>query len=308
MVIWREIEAIINTESILNGKTVLEEDVLMGKTRTNKRPPVWEMVKKAVESMNGEASYKEIKDYIWQHYGEVKERTINCQIIICSVNQKSRVYYPANRKPRNCNTKYDFLYTLGNGRVKLYNPEEHGAWGIVEEGDRLVVKRVDGIELEEKPATRKSGRKKSAAVSETSLPTKKVGDEPSYVSGSFPQVREVLYNNLALVGKNLRIYTDPSGRQGFEYPTEVGIIDILATDPHNRLTVMEFAEEVTPEVLSRLLGCMGWVRRNLTPGKDVKGMIFTNHIEENMLLSISQVPGIEVYQLKMSLEVNKMSA
>jgi len=53
---------------------------------------------------------------------------------------------------------------------------------------------------------------------------------------------------------------------------------------------------------------MGWVRRNLTPGKEVKGMIFTNHIEEHMLLSVSQVPGIEVYQLKMSLEVNKMSA
>lgn len=280
----------------------------MGKTKTDKRPPVWEMVKQAVESMNGEATYREIKDFIWQHYGDVKERTINCQIIICSVNQKSRVYYPANRKPRNCNTKYDFLYTLGNGRVTTYKPEEHGAWGIVEEGDKLVVKRVDGIGLDEMPAARKAGRKKSAAIPETSPSKRKIGEEQSYINGSFPQVREVLYNNLALVGKNLRIYVDASGRQGFEYPTEVGIIDILATDPHNRLTVMEFAEEVTPEVLSRILGYMGWVRRNLTSGKDVKGMIFTNHIEEHMLLSISQVPGIEVYQLKMSLEVNKMSA
>ena len=59
----------------------------MGKDKIGKRPPVWEMVKEAVESMNGEASYKEIKEYIWQHYGEVKERTINCQIIICSVNR-----------------------------------------------------------------------------------------------------------------------------------------------------------------------------------------------------------------------------
>ncbi len=176
----------------------------------------------------------------------------------------------------------------------------------MEEGDRLVVKRVDGVLLDEQPVTRKAGRKKSAAIPEAS--PSRMGEDQNYVSGSFPQVREVLYNNLALVGKNLRIYTDPSGRQGFEYPTEVGIIDILATDPHHRLTVMEFAEEVTPEVLSRILGYMGWVRRNLTPGKDVKGMIFTNHIEESMLLSISEVPGIEVYQLRMSLEVNKMSA
>ncbi|MGI6514933.1 MAG: DUF7669 domain-containing protein [Syntrophomonadales bacterium] len=280
----------------------------MGKNKIGKRPPVWEMVKEAVESMNGEASYKEIKEYIWQHYGEVKERTINCQIIICSVNQKSRVYYPANRKPRNCNSKYDFLYTLGNGRVTLYNPKEHGVWGIVEAGDKLMVKRLDGIDADEKPAVPRTTRKKYETAPATSPLTKKVEEEQTYISGSFPQVREVVYNNLSLVGKNLRIYTDASGRQGFEYPTEVGIIDILATDPHQRLTVMEFAEEVTPEVLSRILGYMGWVRRNLTPGKEVKGMIFTNDIEEHMLLSISQVPGIEVYQLKMSLEVNKMSA
>ncbi len=280
----------------------------MGKNKSGKHPPVWQMVKEAVAAMNGEASYKEIKEYIWQHYGDVKERTINCQIIICSVNQKSRVYYPANRKPRNCNTKYDFLYTLGNGRVTFYNPKEHGVWGIVEAGDKLVVKRLDGIDADEKPVAARTARKQYEAAPAASPLTRKVEDEQTYISGSFPQVREVLYNNLSLVGKNLRIYTDASGRQGFEYPTEVGIIDILATDPHQRLTVMEFAEEVTPEVLSRVLAYMGWVRRNLSSGKEVKGMIFTNRIEEHMLLSVSQVPGIEVYQLKMSLEVNKMSA
>ena len=40
----------------------------MGKNKVDKRPPVWEMVKEAVEALNGEASYKEIKEYIWQHY------------------------------------------------------------------------------------------------------------------------------------------------------------------------------------------------------------------------------------------------
>ena len=222
----------------------------MVKTR-NKRPPVWKMVKEAVESRNGEISYKEIKEYIWERYEDVKERTINCQIIICSVNQNSRVYYPANRKPRHCNGKYDFLYTLGNGRVTLYKPEEHGAWAIVEENNKLVVKQLDGKEMDEKSV-------ESPAINSL----KKDWEEPVNISGSFPQVREVLSNNLSLVGKNLRIYIDVSGRQGFEYPTEVGIIDILASDRYNRLMVMEFAEEVTPEVLCRVLAYMGWVRKN----------------------------------------------
>jgi len=272
--------------------------MLMGRTRNSQRPPVWEMVKEAVKAMNGEASYKEIKDYIWQQYPDVKERTINCQIIICSVNQNSRVYYPANRKPRQCNTKYDFLYTLGNGRVTLYRPEEHGLWAIALEGSRLVVKRLDGTEADEAAVVTKP----------VSRVLNKAQVEQPNLNGSLTQVREVLFNNLGLIGKNLRIYQDGSGRQGFEYPTEVGIIDILATDAHHRLTVMEFAEEVNPEVLSKVLAYMGWVRKHLAQGKEVKGMIFTNHIDERMLLSVSEVPGVEVYQLKMSVEVNRMSA
>lgn len=259
----------------------------MGETEKNKRPPVWYMVKEAAESMPEPTTYKQIKEHIWKRYPDVKERTINCQIIICSVNQNSRVYYPANRKPRECNTKYDFLYTLGNGRVMLYRPEEHGRWGIVEEDSKLVVKRLD-----EHKAPK----------------SKKVEPAQASVSGRFPQVRDVLFNNLGLVSKNLQIYRDQSGREGFEYPTEMGIIDILATDGNNRLIVMEFSEEVTPEVLSRTLAFMGWCRKNLPVMKEVKGMIFTNEVDEQMLMAISEIPGLEVFELKMSLEVHKRSA
>ncbi|NLV17102.1 MAG: DUF91 domain-containing protein [Syntrophomonadaceae bacterium] len=259
----------------------------MGKNNNPKRPPVWYMVKEAVESLQGAATYKQIKEHIWKRYPDVKERTINCQIIICSVNQNSRVYYPANRKPRECNTKYDFLYTLGNGRVMLYHPEKHGRWGIVEEDSKLVVRRLD---------------------EHKTLKAKTVEPAHANVSGRFPQVRDVLFNNLGLVSKNLQIYRDQSGREGFEYPTEIGIIDILAADEKNRLIVMEFSEEVSPEVLSRTLAFMGWCRKNLPAVKDIKGMIFTNQVDEQMLMAVSEISGLEVFELKMSLEVHKRSA
>jgi hypothetical protein len=50
------------------------------------KPYVWQMIKETVENLGGKATYSEIKDYIRNKYGEVNESTINCQIIVCTVN------------------------------------------------------------------------------------------------------------------------------------------------------------------------------------------------------------------------------
>lgn len=52
----------------------------------NKKPYVWEMVKEAINNLDGQASYSQIKDYIKSKYGDVNEKTITAQIIICTVN------------------------------------------------------------------------------------------------------------------------------------------------------------------------------------------------------------------------------
>jgi len=64
------------------------------------KPYVWQMVKEAVQNLGGKATYSEIKDYIRNKYGAVNESTINCQIIVCTVNHPSRIHYPENKKPR----------------------------------------------------------------------------------------------------------------------------------------------------------------------------------------------------------------
>jgi hypothetical protein len=81
------------------------------------------MIKEAVENLGGMATYSEIKDYIRNKYGEVNESTINCQIIVCTVNHPSRIHYPENKKPRIANSRYDFLFSTGykyrRGEVEL---------------------------------------------------------------------------------------------------------------------------------------------------------------------------------------------
>lgn len=47
------------------------------------------------------------------------------------------------------------------------------------------------------------------------------------------QLRDFLASNLSSIdfgGRRLRLYVDPTGRDGIEYPTAVGPIDILAVD------------------------------------------------------------------------------
>jgi hypothetical protein len=94
-----------------------------------RRPPVWQMVREAIENLGGRASYKDIIGYIKGKYGDVNENTIRCQIIICTVNHPSRIYYPENKKPRDCSTlsnRCDFLFSIGKGEVVLYDPKNMG--------------------------------------------------------------------------------------------------------------------------------------------------------------------------------------
>ena len=117
---------------------------------SRERPPVWKMVKEAVESLGGRASHQDIINYIQNKYGPVNESTIRCQITICTVNKPSRVNFPQNKKPRKCNSKYDFLYSVGKGEVVFYDPKKHGEWEIVDIDGKLTVAQSPLIPPESK--------------------------------------------------------------------------------------------------------------------------------------------------------------
>lgn len=94
------------------------------------KPPIWQMIATAIDALNGKASYREIKDYIHKHWDGVNDETITYQIIAISVNHKSRIHYPENKKPRIAQEKYDVLYWTGRGQVVKYDPAIHGTWEV----------------------------------------------------------------------------------------------------------------------------------------------------------------------------------
>jgi hypothetical protein len=90
--------------------------------------PVWQMVKEALEEL-GDLTGPTAAQYISDHYPQdnVNRNTIQLQLIACSVNHNSaRQFDDPNR----------FLWYLGNGHYRAYNPDTDDA--ELEPGWRIV--------------------------------------------------------------------------------------------------------------------------------------------------------------------------
>ncbi|KAF5053244.1 hypothetical protein DSECCO2_400390 [anaerobic digester metagenome] len=94
------------------------------------------MVIEAVENLGGKTTKSEIKKYIKKNYGDINEGTINGQIIVCTVNDNSRIHHHTT-------SKYDQLFRTETGEVEFYDPEKHGKWGIVKDKyGKLTVQKI----------------------------------------------------------------------------------------------------------------------------------------------------------------------
>jgi len=254
------------------------------------KPTVNEMIKEAVEYHGGKASYKQIKEYIKNKYGEINEGTINCQIAVLSVNMPSRIHYPENKKERICDpsNKYDVLYNLGNGWVEFYDPDKHGKWAIKkDEYGNLKVVQIFEDEPEE------------------------ISKEESLQFPLEAHLRDFIAKNLQSLqidGKNLELYIDENGREGIEYLTEVGRIDILAVDNEKNFVVIEIKQGIAKDdALSQLLKYMGWVKKNLAKDKEVKGVIIAYDIDDKLKYATSMVnKNISLFKYKINFELNKI--
>lgn len=254
------------------------------------KPFVWQMIKEAVENLNGRATYSEIKDYIRKKWHDVNENTINAQIIVLTVNHPSRIHYPENKKPRTADTKYDLLYTTGRGQVVSYAPEEHGVWEIY-------LNEFNGLGIRQQ------------AVSDEFEPEGEIGDQDErFLFPIEANLRDFLINNLKTIrGLNLKLFVDEQGRDGKEYPTQVGPIDILATDENGNFYVFELKLSNGPDrAIGQILRYMGWIRKNLAGNRSVKGIIVANKMDDKIKYAVSMVSDVSLYEYEMKFEVRKV--
>lgn len=257
----------------------------------SKIPYVWQMVKEAIEALGGTVSNSEIRDYIQDKYGDVNENTINSHIIMCTVNQPSRIHYTQNKKPRFANSQYDFLFSIGRGRVAQYDPETHGIWEIrKDEYGKLVVAQTD---IEEPPEL------------EDEL------DGPDQEFPVEPHLRDFIANNIETIRVNdsrLTLYADETDRVGIEYPTEVGWIDILAIDEADNFVIFELkVRRGIDKAFGQLSRYMGWVKAHLAKGKDVKGVIVAKTINKKLKYAASTNPDISLFEYELNFKIHPVS-
>jgi endonuclease len=258
------------------------------------RPAIWQLVREAAEHFNREVSYSEIKQFVWTNYPDVNSSTLTCQIIVCSVNHPSRIHYPENKKPRLCTTQYDFLYNTGRGRVTLYDPERHGMWEIADAGDgRLIVRLAQ------------------EAVGETeSLET--ANDVQSGIFALESHLRDYLARNLTSIanfGVPLSVFKSDDGRDGVEFQTDVGPIDLLAITPAGEFYVFELKLGRGPDsALGQILRYMGWVANHVAKGRKVYGVILAADISEKLRYAVTQVPHVSLLEYELRFVVKPISS
>jgi endonuclease len=259
------------------------------------RPPVWQMIREATEQLgDGPVPYTTIKERIRSKYGEVNEGTLNAQLIICTVNQPSRIHYTENQKPRLANSRYDFLYSVGRGTVMRYDPNLHGLWEITKDSiGKLVVKQTE-IEVDIAEETIEERVNQSFGTEEHVFPFES-------------HLRDFIIKNIGTIrinDKRLKLYADENGRQGVEYPTDVGILDILAVDEDNNLIVFELKLGRGPyRTVGQILRYMGWVQRHLARGRSVMGVIVAQNMGEQLRYAVSMTPNIFLFEYEVSFKL-----
>jgi endonuclease NucS-like protein len=114
------------------------------------------------------------------------------------------------------------------------------------------------------------------------------------------QLRDFIAQNLSAIdvkGKKLQLYVDHTGRDGIEFPTAVGSIDILAVDDSAAFYVFELKRARSPDrAIGQLTRYMGWVQQTIGKHRQVNGVIVAKDIGDKLRYAVSVVPNVSLFE------------
>lgn len=132
---------------------------------------------------------------------------------------------------------------------------------------------------------------------------------PTEVSLSVERdLKKFLVMNLGSLEEGLELFSD-NARMGEEYPTEVGRIDILASDREKNLVVIELkAGTADSSAYGQISAYIAWVKQNLAEGKRVRGIIVANDFDRKLKHAVTLVPSISLkrYEVNFSFKDVKL--
>ena len=96
---------------------------------------------------------------------------------------------------------------------------------------------------------------------------------------------------------NMKIYEDAEGLDGQQFATDIGPIDILATEPATASFVVIELKKGRPsdQVVGQILRYMGWVKENLCKNNQaVKGLVICRDPDQRLSYALTMTNNIDV--------------
>lgn len=125
-------------------------------------------------------------------------------------------------------------------------------------------------------------------------------------------LRDFIIENLPQIsigGTRLALYRDAKGREGKEYPTGVGQIDILAVDSSGQFYIFELKLDRGPDrALGQLARYMGWVKMHLASGQEVRGVVVARSIDEKLRYAACVIPNVALMQYEVSFQLQALDS
>ena len=243
--------------------------------------PTWQIIKESLIELGGKASYEHLLAKVKEKYPRINVHTVYLHTRSCAVNRPVRVNFPRNKRERTCDRPFDCLFLASDGELEIYEPAKHGYWAIKRaDGGKFVITQINEtfeIKSDENALSSHVRYAEESALEEMQdeqNPSESESFETTFALES--QLRDYLAYSIGSIhidGMNMKLYSE-FGQTGIEYSTDVGRIDILAITHMGEFVVFELKLNRGEEkALSQLQRYMGWVKKHLAKGANVKGVI-----------------------------------
>ena len=118
------------------------------------------------------------------------------------------------------------------------------------------------------------------------------------------QIEDYLERNVGRIETGLTLF-ESEGRRGRQYPTDVGVIDLLCCKPNGDFVVVELKRGRGSDiVIGQISRYMGWVKEHLAEGRNVLGIILAADADDAMQYAVAANPNIRARYFKLKLELS----
>lgn len=107
-------------------------------------------------------------------------------------------------------------------------------------------------------------------------------------------LEDFLINNLNLIENGLQLYIDERGRDGRQYQTDVGTIDLLCNNREDFVVVELKKGRTSDNVVGQISRYIGWVRENLAEGHNVRGIIIVHEFDPKLKYAVLAHENLEL--------------